>query len=1047
MSYQSAASNPSGRLSSSCGDRSVEVPPTEKSVGPFPVVGEAMSDTQPSGCMEARTVFDIDVVYSCWFLCFYVTSILWIAALLWWAPSTTPSAYPSPSSESCAHLLVHALRLPFAMVLAITNARPLLLVLCASSCMGLLLAYFPACLRGSRPSPCWQRLMAQLPHSKDGGAVGPLLLCTVTASEPPGTVLRCLLGKLDCIPFDFLALQQKSAPKEAGGASTSETKGCCFCYLDVLVDEGHRHWVAELWEAVMEFAHRIMSSRQDDDSVSDDPLTTGNGTGKFIRQWARNMRNGGDSLDEPFEPPYLPSCDLLPTQNRKYCMDGLMALRNCFLRCRSGFIGRPSVATVAAVARCKDLCCCGRCGGGAWRAEGEQHVRRGSDCICETLKDKVTYRDLCFANGNRNYIRVMYVARSNPLLWEKLQPTTKDLAQCANNDGLSPTLLYVSPPSPLHSVPYGGVSASSPNIMAHQLNEHLLRVVEQEVAECEPSRRQSTASAASTSPSERGEEQQANWCGGGACSVVGATWKWKEAESDRIERGLIENIRQRLLKRAWKEIGGYRRQSVSVNEWVFVTKKSQDETSSQRLLTLFGNRQLSGRIIGILERFSPPTCNGESVAGDRFMALIDDASDKLLQYVSCPGSGCALVRPSTNHRPLAVAPLSDLRALQEARGKAGALNFTLEVLFEQKLLSRHAAVDFIGFDEHISETLRHDDEAREAGRIQLLGIVDCRHLASPNFWRKMIPHFFTSNKTVAQRTDRNMQESHECVAINPRVAFAQAPQNFVDHQNDSKLDMENDYIFRLIGYIRGEAGTVTSCGTNAVWRVPRRFENRVLVEDTSTSHAVLVPRSAHQPWSSLRHQSSHSSNKSDGQWESVHVPENVTYGISKDGSDYLATLHRWGEGASQVLAINLFSFLTNLCSRDCPPPHQRSRRSNSAPLWLFGFFGVSAFIFAVFLFSVFRHFLKTLVVRFVFSQLGVIVVVSILGLLETCWLCSKHKRSVISKTCYRMVSRWMRMTAVYCVVWDNLTYTWGAIAAPFWLTFVPLTLAWSGTKT
>ncbi|CEM36126.1 unnamed protein product [Vitrella brassicaformis CCMP3155] len=261
---------------------------------------------------------------------------------------------------------------------------------------------------------------------------------------------------------------------------------------------------------------------------------------------------------------------------------------------------------------------------------------------------------------------------------------------------------------------------------------------------------------------------------------------------------------------------------------------------------------------------------------------------------------CSLGLPLDPLTSTYTAPLAHTHPLHPYRGKAGALNFALDVLRRMGHLSQQPSLAIRGWDDGAT----CDKDNRERGGIELLSILDCRHMASREFWRRTLRWFFDGQPGA--------RDGAEGITLNERVAYVQLPQHFADLQGVEKLDMENDHIFRMINALRGGCGGLTSCGTNSVWRVPKRFEGRAIVEDTATSHAVLCsdamvnqdgpyanPTSAADTL--LRLVFGHGSAGS--MWHSEYVRENLVTGLAKGGADYLAALHRWSEGAVQVLAI------------------------------------------------------------------------------------------------------------------------------------------------
>ena len=93
------------------------------------------------------------------------------------------------------------------------------------------------------------------------------------------------------------------------------------------------------------------------------------------------------------------------------------------------------------------------------------------------------------------------------------------------------------------------------------------------------------------------------------------------------------------------------------------------------------------------------------------------------------------------------------------------------------------------------------------------------------------------------------------------------------------LDMQNEYLFRYVNCIRDGVGAVTSCGTNCVWAIERgfEFEERTMIEDTATSHKVILQG-----------------------FEGTYHYEKLIFGTPKENKDFLAAVFRWSRGAVQL---------------------------------------------------------------------------------------------------------------------------------------------------
>merc|ERR1719410_251614 len=218
-------------------------------------------------------------------------------------------------------------------------------------------------------------------------------------------------------------------------------------------------------------------------------------------------------------------------------------------------------------------------------------------------------------------------------------------------------------------------------------------------------------------------------------------------------------------------------------------------------------------------------------------------------------------------------PKSCLEPYIPARGKAGALSFAVRLLSSRRVLG----------------------DAKES----LFAIFDARHMPYKKFWYDVLPAFFHPGEHVAQ-----------VWRLNRDISFAQTPQRFakLPTSNDF-LDFQNAFFFNCMNQLRNNAGAVTSCGTNAVWLLPKAhtlphmgeggdggwwenlfFEEQTKIEDTATSHRLI---------SEGRH--------------SVYVnPENAhgdnhpaCVGVAKEGPNYLAAVERWCEGAVQLFWVTL----------------------------------------------------------------------------------------------------------------------------------------------
>eukprot|EP00613_Pedinella_sp_CCMP2098_P050837 CAMPEP_0171825626 /NCGR_PEP_ID=MMETSP0992-20121227/5639_1 /TAXON_ID=483369 /ORGANISM="non described non described, Strain CCMP2098" /LENGTH=1435 /DNA_ID=CAMNT_0012440573 /DNA_START=137 /DNA_END=4444 /DNA_ORIENTATION=- len=199
-------------------------------------------------------------------------------------------------------------------------------------------------------------------------------------------------------------------------------------------------------------------------------------------------------------------------------------------------------------------------------------------------------------------------------------------------------------------------------------------------------------------------------------------------------------------------------------------------------------------------------------------------------------------------------PAAWLDPQQRCRGKAGGMNFSVRILEDREQLELAMGLK------------------AAPPNLKLYSIFDCRHMVTPGFWEQTILHFFRDSGGVVRR-----EES---------VMYCQVPQNFVGIElKTDYLDMQNEYLFRYVNCIRDGVGAVTSCGTNCVWALERGFEyeERTMIEDTATSHKVLLSG-----------------------YEGTYHYEKLIFGTPKDNKDFLAAVFRWSRGAVQLFWISFF---------------------------------------------------------------------------------------------------------------------------------------------
>jgi len=216
--------------------------------------------------------------------------------------------------------------------------------------------------------------------------------------------------------------------------------------------------------------------------------------------------------------------------------------------------------------------------------------------------------------------------------------------------------------------------------------------------------------------------------------------------------------------------------------------------------------------------------------------------------------------PEGTHR----VPLSGLALLNQHLGKAGGLNFGLEALMMVAGL-----------------------ELPAMNRPMIFGIVDARHAVDERFWVNVLPAFHEMHGN-----------SLELVKYEPEVALCQLAHSYIGmkHETD-KLDINNNFLFTGMAFVRDRCYGMTSCGTGGIWAITSPdnagsyFFGRTMIEDTSSSHvAFLAGR------------------------RSVYIPPKrnnkfqLMTAVPKVSANYLEALERWDTGAIQVFIALALGF-------------------------------------------------------------------------------------------------------------------------------------------
>jgi hypothetical protein len=298
-------------------------------------------------------------------------------------------------------------------------------------------------------------------------------------------------------------------------------------------------------------------------------------------------------------------------------------------------------------------------------------------------------------------------------------------------------------------------------------------------------------------------------------------------------------------------------------------------------------------------------------------------------------------------------PESWLNPQQRCRGKAGGMNFSVRVLEDRENLE-------------LSLGLKSTPP-----NLKLFSIFDCRHMVTPGFWEQTILHFFRDMNGIVQREET--------------VMYCQVPQNFVGIElKTDYLDMQNEYLFRYVNCIRDGVGAVTSCGTNCVWAIERGFEyeERTMIEDTATSHKVLLSG-----------------------YEGTYHYEKLIFGTPKDNKDFLAAVFRWSRGAVQLFWLSFFGGSQGKCG-----PFM---------FWKILFCTVGYLGFFVF------GMLLLTDIRLVFAYYLLFFIMTTIGF----WFLTTGEYGKLLR---------------FVVLIDNTTYFYGTIPAYFWCLVLPTTMCMAG---
>jgi len=162
---------------------------------------------------------------------------------------------------------------------------------------------------------------------------------------------------------------------------------------------------------------------------------------------------------------------------------------------------------------------------------------------------------------------------------------------------------------------------------------------------------------------------------------------------------------------------------------------------------------------------------------------------------------------------------------------------------------------------------------------------------------RIIPYFFKPG-------------SIEVPALDTDVAFTQTPQYFPEMSDALDfLDNNNAQFFRLNCMLRNCCGGVSSCGTNGTWLIPPREGS--IWEEGSTGRVLGQLKNNHKFERRYFHESckiedtaSSLARVVEGK-RSQYANWHLSYGMTKNPTDYLAAVQRWAEGGV-VLSLQTF---------------------------------------------------------------------------------------------------------------------------------------------
>ena len=291
-------------------------------------------------------------------------------------------------------------------------------------------------------------------------------------------------------------------------------------------------------------------------------------------------------------------------------------------------------------------------------------------------------------------------------------------------------------------------------------------------------------------------------------------------------------------------------------------------------------------------------------------------------------------------------PINKVTPLVPCRGKAGGMNYAMDILDEYLVKN--------------NEHLRSGSGSSGRGTM-LFAVFDCRHMGQQGFWDAVVPHFFKYKAT------ENIFEDE--LVINRKNSFVQMPQTFAELPlQEDFFDMRNEYGFRMANTIRSGVSSVTSCGTNACWNIKLedkellygdfvdiqpnvgfslfnktspggdrpvslnrldtisgpmgekemeshmkdtkdinrsvldyRFNTQTMIEDTASSHEAILKGT-----------------------KGIYHFERLVLGARKGAADYMAALFRWSQGGVQLM-----------CNAYLQLPHFKCLcRGDGKPKWM-----------------------------------------------------------------------------------------------------------------